>query len=162
MSWPIPTTPQLTCSAAISLEAPASGFATPAYSGLSIVCDLSAAAREGSRVRDGLTTLLSLRQRAQDRLRTGVPSPGSEDDEVRRLLLAEHKRRPEKLLPPPSDPTGVMSASSADSVLPPVDDPLVSTGPIMPLWPDAASALEYGLALDALGLNVFDWDQAAA
>lgn len=158
------------CLAAISLEAPASGFATPAYSGLSIVCDLSAAARDGSRVRDGLTTLLQLRKRAQERLKEGVRSPGSDDDDVRRLLLAEVREAQPRRRPSNPTQTGMlqqpqfdtqMSASSDNSALPQIEEPIVSTGPIMPLWPDAASALEYGLALDALGLNVFDWDQAA-
>jgi hypothetical protein len=89
------------CLAAIPIEAPTCGFATPAFSGLSIVCDLSAAARDGCRVKDGLSTLLGLRKRARDKLdsaRRLVPDQlrgegkDVKDDELHRLLLAERSR----------------------------------------------------------------------
>ncbi|KAL1412387.1 hypothetical protein Q8F55_000132 [Vanrija albida] len=129
------------CLAAIAIEAPTCGFATPAFSGLSIVCDLSAAARDGCRVKDGLGTLLRLRRRARDRLehvqraQSIRPRPGSassddkarsDDDVLDRLLFPAEKAQSRK----PSvegepEPTLAPSALSGH----------------LPLWPDTASAL---------------------
>ena len=50
--------------AAIAIRAPTSAFAAPAYQGMSIACDISAAARPGCRAKKGLPTLLRLRKRA--------------------------------------------------------------------------------------------------
>ncbi len=58
----------LISSAAVVIQAPKSKFAPTALEGMSIVCDLAAAAREGCRAKKGLKTLLKLRQRARDAL----------------------------------------------------------------------------------------------
>ena len=62
----------LILSAAVVIQAPKSDFAQSALGGMSIVCDLAAAAREGCRAKKGLKTLLKLRQRARDAI-DGVP-----------------------------------------------------------------------------------------
>ncbi|WVR09794.1 hypothetical protein IAU60_006870 [Kwoniella sp. DSM 27419] len=56
------------CLAAIVIRAPKCAFASPAFHGMSIVCDISAAAREGCRAKKGLPILLRLRKRAHDAL----------------------------------------------------------------------------------------------
>jgi hypothetical protein len=53
---------------AIAIRAPGCAFASPAFSGMSIVCDISAAARPGCRAKKGLPALVRLRKRAQDAL----------------------------------------------------------------------------------------------
>jgi len=50
------------------IQAPKSEFASQALRGMSIVCDLAAAARDGCRAKKGLKTLLKLRARAHDAL----------------------------------------------------------------------------------------------
>jgi len=52
--------------AAVVIQAPKSEFANQALRGMSIVCDLAAAARDGCRAKKGLKTLLKLRARAHD------------------------------------------------------------------------------------------------
>ncbi|ODO07401.1 hypothetical protein L198_00980 [Cryptococcus wingfieldii CBS 7118] len=61
------------CLAAIAIQAPTCAYATPAFQAMSIVCDISAAAREGCRARKGLPMLLRLRQRALNSLTSAVP-----------------------------------------------------------------------------------------
>jgi hypothetical protein len=107
------------CLAAIPIEAPTCGFAVPALSGLSIVCDLSAAARDVSRVKDGLGTLLRLRLRARERLDAGSRRPDdhrreskdAKDDELHRLLLAERQPR-DRMGSASSRGSGVSAAGS--------------------------------------------------
>lgn len=50
------------------IQAPKSEFANRALRGMSIVCDLAAAAREGCRAKKGLKTLVKLRTRAHEAL----------------------------------------------------------------------------------------------
>ncbi|WVQ71091.1 hypothetical protein IAR50_000616 [Cryptococcus sp. DSM 104548] len=61
------------CLAAIAIRAPTCAYATPAFQAMSIVCDISAAAREGCRAKKGLPMLLRLRQRALNSLTSAVP-----------------------------------------------------------------------------------------
>lgn len=56
-------------SAAIVIRAPTSAFASSAFDGLTIVCDIAAAAREGCRAKKGLPVLVRLRARAQQSMR---------------------------------------------------------------------------------------------
>ncbi|WOO81902.1 putative transcriptional regulatory protein [Vanrija pseudolonga] len=130
------------CLAAIAIEAPTCGFATPAFSGLSIVCDLSAAARDGCRVKEGLGTLLGLRRRARDRLehvqraqsiRHSRPGSASSDEKARsddevldRLLFPAERAKP-----------SVEESKAANNK---VDD-AIPGGNHLPLWPDTASVL---------------------
>ncbi|ODN79453.1 hypothetical protein L202_03431 [Cryptococcus amylolentus CBS 6039] len=56
------------CLSAITIHAPYSAFANPSFHAMSVVCDISAAAREGCRAKRGLPILLRLRVRAHDAL----------------------------------------------------------------------------------------------
>ncbi|WWC86691.1 uncharacterized protein L201_001568 [Kwoniella dendrophila CBS 6074] len=62
------------CLAAIVIRAPTCAFASPSYHCMSIVCDISAAAREGCRAKKGLPILLRLRKRAHDALSAATKS----------------------------------------------------------------------------------------
>ncbi|KAK4683662.1 hypothetical protein P7C73_g6572, partial [Tremellales sp. Uapishka_1] len=77
------------CLSAIAIRAPSCAFASPSFNGMSIVCEISAAAREGCRAKNGLPILIRLRKRAQAALaavsrshkaKTTVQSSGDEDD----------------------------------------------------------------------------------
>ncbi|WVQ79861.1 hypothetical protein IAT38_001961 [Cryptococcus sp. DSM 104549] len=77
------------CLAAIAIRAPTCAFASPSFHGMSIVCDISAAAREGCRAKKGLPILLRLRKRAHEALvaasrskksKTTGEGSGEEDD----------------------------------------------------------------------------------
>lgn len=82
----------LTARSAICIRAPFSAFAGPAFSGLSIVCDISHAARPGCRAKKGLPILVRLRKRALAALKAAseaartnprrkkVEKPEEEDD----------------------------------------------------------------------------------
>lgn len=134
------------CLAAIAIEAPTCGFATPAFSGLSIVCDLSAAARDGCRVKEGLGTLLSLRRRARDRLEhvqraqsirhnrpasagSGDEKARSDDEVLDRLLFPAERAKPS------------VEESKATGAGNKVDNDAIPGGSHLPLWPDTASVL---------------------
>jgi len=64
-------------SAAVVIQAPKSEFANRALRGMSIVCDLAAAAREGCRAKKGLKTLVKLRTRAHEALTNAKSGTGS-------------------------------------------------------------------------------------
>lgn len=94
-------------SAAIAIRAPNCAFASPAFHGMTIVCDISAAAREGCRAKKGLPILIRLRKRAQDTLvaasaksaarkpKSGGDSTGTslEEDDLSHLVSAAKLRR---------------------------------------------------------------------
>lgn len=61
------------------IQAPQSQFARSALEGMSIVCDLAAAAREGCRAKKGLKTLIKLRERARDALDGFAPRVNHEE-----------------------------------------------------------------------------------
>ncbi|WVN87270.1 uncharacterized protein L203_102447 [Cryptococcus depauperatus CBS 7841] len=95
------------CLAAIAIRAPLCAFASPSFHGMSIVCDISAAAREGCRAKRGLPILLRLRKRAQEALvaasrsknKTTIEGTGEEDDLSHlvgsaKLRRVQHPRRP--------------------------------------------------------------------
>lgn len=77
-----------TASAAIAIRAPQCAFASPSFHTMSIVCDISAAAREGCRAKKGLPILLRLRKRAHEALvaasrtknKVAADDSGEEDD----------------------------------------------------------------------------------
>nr|XP_018265258.1 transcriptional regulatory protein [Kwoniella dejecticola CBS 10117]OBR87416.1 transcriptional regulatory protein [Kwoniella dejecticola CBS 10117] len=56
------------CLAAIVIRAPTCAFASPSFHGMSIVCDIAHAAREGCRAKKGLPILIRLRKRAHEAL----------------------------------------------------------------------------------------------
>nr|XP_019004911.1 transcriptional regulatory protein [Kwoniella mangroviensis CBS 8507]OCF68372.1 transcriptional regulatory protein [Kwoniella mangroviensis CBS 8507] len=96
------------CLAAIVIRAPTCAFASPSFHGMSIVCDISAAAREGCRAKKGLPILLRLRKRAHQALEAATRSKArgsgdasaEEDDlshlngsvKLRRVQASLHKR----------------------------------------------------------------------
>ncbi|WRT64573.1 uncharacterized protein IL334_001505 [Kwoniella shivajii] len=96
------------CLSAIVIRAPTCAFASPSFHGMSIVCDISAAAREGCRAKKGLPILLRLRKRAHEALVAATKSKdkdtteasGEEDDlshlvgsaKLRRVQAPLHKR----------------------------------------------------------------------
>ncbi|WVW78218.1 hypothetical protein I302_100169 [Kwoniella bestiolae CBS 10118] len=96
------------CLAAIVIRAPTCAFASPSFHGMSIVCDISAAAREGCRAKKGLPILLRLRKRAHQALAAATRSKArgsgdasaEEDDlshlhgsvKLRRVQAPAHKR----------------------------------------------------------------------
>ncbi|KAK8847607.1 hypothetical protein IAR55_005466 [Kwoniella newhampshirensis] len=96
------------CLAAIAIRAPTCAFASPSFHGMSIVCDISAAAREGCRAKKGLPILLRLRKRAHQALvaasrsktKASAEASGEEDDlshlagsaKLRRVQAPLHKR----------------------------------------------------------------------
>ncbi|WVQ75829.1 hypothetical protein IAR50_005462 [Cryptococcus sp. DSM 104548] len=105
------------CLSAITIRAPNSAFANPSFHAMSMVCDISAAARDGCRAKRGLPILLRLRKRAhealaaanaaavhesQSRMAKGQHgSSGEEDDlshlagsgKLRRVPLPHQRRR---------------------------------------------------------------------
>ncbi|WWD21698.1 hypothetical protein CI109_106184 [Kwoniella shandongensis] len=96
------------CLAAIAIRAPTCAFASPSFHSMSIVCDISAAARDGCRAKKGLPILLRLRKRAHQALvaasrskgKTFADGSGEEDDlshlagsvKLRRVQAPLHKR----------------------------------------------------------------------
>lgn len=87
-------------SAAIAIRAPQCAFASPSFHAMSIVCDISAAAREGCRAKKGLPILLRLRKRAHEalvaesRTKNKVAADGSgEEDDLSHLVGSAKLRR---------------------------------------------------------------------
>ncbi|WVF69574.1 hypothetical protein IAT40_004352 [Kwoniella sp. CBS 6097] len=92
------------CLSAIVIRAPTCAFASPAFHGMSIVCDISAAAREGCRAKKGLPILLRLKKRAHEALvaatrskNKGNPDASGEEDDLTHLAGSAKLRR---VLPP--------------------------------------------------------------
>ncbi|OCF33828.1 transcriptional regulatory protein [Kwoniella heveanensis BCC8398] len=88
------------CLSAIVIRAPICAFASPAFHGMSIVCDISAAAREGCRAKKGLPILLRLKKRAHQALVTatrsknkGMPEGSGEEDDLTHLAGSAKLRR---------------------------------------------------------------------
>ncbi|WVQ91888.1 hypothetical protein IAS59_005693 [Cryptococcus gattii] len=88
------------CLAAIAIRAPQCAFASPSFHAMSIVCDISAAAREGCRAKKGLPILLRLRKRAHEaliaasRTKIKVAADGSgEEDDLSHLVGSAKLRR---------------------------------------------------------------------
>jgi len=90
----------LTARAAIAIRAPISAFASPAFHGMTIVCDISAAARPGCRAKKGLPILLRLQKRAAEALVAAGKSPSmaraipvDNDDDLSHLHTSAKLRR---------------------------------------------------------------------
>ncbi|WVQ98275.1 hypothetical protein IAU59_005398 [Kwoniella sp. CBS 9459] len=88
------------CLSAIVIRAPTCAFASPAFHGMSIVCDISAAAREGCRAKKGLPILLRLKRRAHEALvaatrskNKGHPDASGEEDDLTHLAGSAKLRR---------------------------------------------------------------------
>ncbi|ORY28500.1 fungal-specific transcription factor domain-domain-containing protein [Naematelia encephala] len=73
------------CLAAVAIRASSCAYASPSFHGLSTICDLSTAARAGSRARNGLSTLRKLRERAQIALASAASSSASQPDLKRKI-----------------------------------------------------------------------------
>ncbi|KAL1413451.1 hypothetical protein Q8F55_001218 [Vanrija albida] len=65
------------CLSAIAIRAPTSAFATPAFTTMSLLCDICAAARDGCRAKNGLPLLLRLRERAAEAFNAAAAANGS-------------------------------------------------------------------------------------
>lgn len=82
--------------AAIAIRAPTCAFASPAFHGMTIVCDIAAAARPGCRAKRGLPILVRLQKRASEALRAAgkvVPPDPTEDDDLNHLSSTAKLRR---------------------------------------------------------------------
>ncbi|OWZ64278.1 hypothetical protein AYX15_03919 [Cryptococcus neoformans] len=97
------------CLAAIAIRAPQCAFASPSFHAMSIVCDISAAAREGCRAKKGLPILIRLRKRAHgalvaaSRTKNKVVGDGSgEEDDLSHLVGSAKLRRVQAPLRGPS------------------------------------------------------------
>jgi len=122
---------QLIGRAAIAIRAPTSAFASPAYHGMTIVCDISAAARAGCRAKKGLPILLRLQKRAAEALVAAGKSPSlaravpvDHDDDLSHLHTSAKLRRVGSS--PPSKKT---SPVNLERTPPPLESHLSPTSP---------------------------------
>nr|XP_019008279.1 transcriptional regulatory protein [Kwoniella pini CBS 10737]OCF47060.1 transcriptional regulatory protein [Kwoniella pini CBS 10737] len=115
------------CLAAVVIQAPSCAFASPSFHCMSIVCDISHAAREGCRAKKGLPILLRLRRRAHEALSAATKSrkiaatnPAPEEDDLshlagsiklRRIQGSSHKRSSSSPSHPGTGPNGETTPS---------------------------------------------------